>query len=129
MGNKTRYKLKLPIKIGIIDSQWEFLKKIDGKIVKAVNPTLNEYVEVSQWNYDYPVFKVMKIWLVEEPPEKSAFQEWNDSMDGNLYSSKEHRKEGWNAFGEALKKEISESCMKHFDSKILIERIDKLKEP
>jgi hypothetical protein len=71
-----KYRLETPINIGSLDSQWAFLKLMDGKIVKVVEKQ-GEYYLISQWNYDYPVFKVFGDWLepIEDGPvsaEESA---------------------------------------------------------
>lgn len=71
----------------------------------------------------------------KESLSKSAFQEWDDSepvdpnpIHNDNWHRRRERKEGWNAALDVLKKEILESVMKHIDNKILIERINKLKE-
>ena len=65
-----KFKLNLPDNIGVKDSQWKFLKEIDGKVVKLVDNDpqwfiKNERVEITQLHYNYPIFKVSIDWLTE----------------------------------------------------------------
>lgn len=79
-----KFRLKLPENIGLISSQWEFLKKIDGKIVKVGERLHNSYCLISQWSYDHPIFKVKKDWLVVIPikPELSEAEKWLNAYCG-----------------------------------------------
>jgi hypothetical protein len=66
-----KYRYYAPNDIGITDPQWEFLKLLDRKVVKIISYD-GEYRIISQWNYDYPEFKVSAEDLreIEEGPKK-----------------------------------------------------------
>lgn len=69
-----KYRLEIPENELYKDPQWEFLKNINGKIVKIEEQCGECDYLVSQFYYDYPVFKVWYEWLeeIKEPVVLSA---------------------------------------------------------
>jgi hypothetical protein len=105
-----KYLYYAPSDIGITDPQWQFLKLIDRKVVKIVENTNENYCLVSQFNYDYPVFKVFKEDLQEikddyiNSPDEYLKSKYPDNYSGQyIKSSGYFESDMWLAFREGEK--------------------------